>query len=288
MKRITHSHANFFKGFTLIEMLVSILIFSAIMIAVFYFFDRGQWLYLQSDRKSNIQANARLTMEALERDLRMIGYGVPTGGKSGATATRWTPVIFLAGQNQISFRADIDNGSAYLTQNATGTRFNVDPVSDVLKYQAGTNVILVTRRRTWFDSVSTAINTGTGEVTISNTLPAAFPSSSSKAYTMEEVYWRFVAGSKTVQRQENQVRLPTGTAAGTWETVATEVELLQFEYFSGTTPLTSLPLSAGNSNNVNRIVITLVGKDRTDKAGEYQTTTLKSEIRVRNRGRIGG
>jgi len=269
-------------------MLVSILIFSVVMIAVFYFFDRGQWLYLQSDRKSNIQANARLTMEALERDLRMIGYGVPTGGKSGASSTRWTPVIFLANTASISFRADIDNGSSYLRQNATGTTFNVDPVLDLAKYQAGTNLVLVTRRRTWYDSVSTAVNTGTGEVTIANTLPTTFPSNSSKAYTIEEVYWRFDSGRKVVERQENQVRLPTGTAAGTWGTVATEVESLKFEYFSGTSGLTSLPLSTANSNNVDRIVITLVGKDRTDKPGQYQTTTLKSEIRVRNRGRIGG
>ncbi len=281
------------NGFTLIEMLVSVIIFVIILLAVYSFFDKGQWLYLQSDKRSNIQASARLTMEAIERDLRLMAYGVPRAGKVGATATRWTPSLFLADGDQIGFRADIDNGSAYLTQDsASGDTVIFVPAADGGKYPDGTNLIIVSRRTNWFDTVSTGPDSVAGSIDIADPLPTTFRATTGKVYTMEEVFWSFTSDPSypfgTVERQENHPQLPDGTASGTWETMATNVQSLTFEYFAGTVAVTPVPLTSTQAETVTRIVVTLVAKDRSDKVGEYQTVTLKSEIRVRNMGLIGG
>ena len=65
--------------------------------------------HIQSSAK--IQSNVRLAMDKIDRDLRMVGFGVPGGPQISASA-EWTPAIFYASATAIGFRADIDGGYA--------------------------------------------------------------------------------------------------------------------------------------------------------------------------------
>ena len=108
------------KGFTIIEMLVSVLVFSFVMIAVLFLFDKGNWLYLQAESRASMQGNGRIALEAIERDLRMAGLGVPRGTNLNSE-TYWIPEIFTAATSQIGFRGDIDNNNSMLTVDATAS-----------------------------------------------------------------------------------------------------------------------------------------------------------------------
>src|SRR3990170_4444254 len=97
MRFIHMEHRNGWmqRGFTLLEMLISVVIFVFVMLAVYFLFDQGQWLYLHSEKRTNLQDNGRVAMEQMERDFRMIGSGVPTETQESASTT-WTPFIFNA------------------------------------------------------------------------------------------------------------------------------------------------------------------------------------------------
>src|SRR5262245_32676094 len=96
------------NGFTLIEMLVSVAIFAVIMIGVYYFYDSGRWLYLHSENRANMQENGRLAMEGMEREMRMIGFGIP-GGTQINNNVSWNPAIIYGDDNQIGFRGDVNS-----------------------------------------------------------------------------------------------------------------------------------------------------------------------------------
>ncbi len=70
------------------------------------------------------------------------------------------------------------------------------------------------------------------------------------------------------------------TAVGTWVTVAAYVTKLHFDYLTaGGTPL----VMPGDIGSIDKIAITLICRDRSRNAGEYQNTFLKSEVLIRNR-----
>ena len=94
------------NGFTMIEMLVSVVIFGFIVIGIYYFFDSGRWLYLHSEKRSNLQENGRLAIEGMEREMRMIGLGIPNGTQINSNLT-WNPPVIYGTVNTIGFRGDV-------------------------------------------------------------------------------------------------------------------------------------------------------------------------------------
>lgn len=68
------------KGYSLVEVLVVIVIFAIITAGVSAVFLRGQHEYLVREETVRMQQQARLAMTAMERDLRMTGYGLSDVG----------------------------------------------------------------------------------------------------------------------------------------------------------------------------------------------------------------
>ena len=87
------------KGFTLIEMLVSMLVAGILMTGVFSAFNTQQKSYAVQDTVVELQQNIRVGFDVIARDLRMAGFG------SGAT-------IHSAEIDAISFSYDQDNDGA--------------------------------------------------------------------------------------------------------------------------------------------------------------------------------
>src|SRR5206468_12302650 len=62
------------SGFSLIELMVAMSIFLLILVGVFQVFDPSSRAYSTSERKLDVQQNARVAMDVMSRQIRMAGY----------------------------------------------------------------------------------------------------------------------------------------------------------------------------------------------------------------------
>jgi prepilin-type N-terminal cleavage/methylation domain-containing protein len=61
-------------GFTLVELMVAMSIFLLILVGIFQVFDPSRNAYQVSERKLDVQQNARVAMDRMARQIRMTGY----------------------------------------------------------------------------------------------------------------------------------------------------------------------------------------------------------------------
>jgi prepilin-type N-terminal cleavage/methylation domain-containing protein len=62
------------KGLTMIEVLVSLLIFLVVLLAIYQLFDTSHANYASGTKKQDVQQQARLAMEEIVKRVRMAGY----------------------------------------------------------------------------------------------------------------------------------------------------------------------------------------------------------------------
>jgi prepilin-type N-terminal cleavage/methylation domain-containing protein len=302
------------RGFTLLEVLVSVALLSLVILGLYFLFDQGQWLYLESERKSKIQETARLTIEQMERDFRMIGAGVPKGTGPGGVV--WTPFIFTASAFSIGFTADLDNGGHNLSydigQIDNQHIFIGEPSQYFESLDADRNgildtpipIVLVDNGKKWEDLIAISLDSNdTAIVTSADvTNPATFKASESRVQTLERVFYRMLnqAGTLeddgvctdpypycTIQRQEYHTNNPAETdpeaesANAQWETIARNVTFLQFTYFQAD-GVTVVDPATDPLSSIDKIRIKLIVRDRSRRAGIPQDSILKSEVLIRN------
>ena len=282
------------KGFTLIELLVSITILVFILIGVYSLFDQGQWLYLHSEKRANIQDMARLAIEGLERDLRMVGNGVPTAYGIGGGGSSWVPFIFSAGKSFIHFRGDVDSRN---TRPRSDTSANPVLVHDAQlicenPYLVGSiPLVIVNDRRTWAGRDCSSFDAGTNSVTLSAVVSC--PPAECEIYTIEHVFYRLtgdadsdgVCDSTTypfcnIEKLEKYGNTPI-TIGGlgvndTFSLFATNVTELSFRYFTASGTETT------SGNFAQKIRVTLTLRDRSSRPQQYQDVTLGTEVVVRD------
>lgn len=92
------------RGFTLVELLISLLVGSIVMAAVMTSFQSQHNTYLAQDQVVEMQQNARVAMDMLVRDIRSAGYD-PNRLGAGITA---------AGANNLVFTREDDPAAAAL------------------------------------------------------------------------------------------------------------------------------------------------------------------------------
>ena len=71
------------RGFTLIELMISLSIFAVVSAAAFSVLIASQKTATMTDQTVQIQRNVRLAMDLIARDLRMAAYGNPAAGTAG-------------------------------------------------------------------------------------------------------------------------------------------------------------------------------------------------------------
>jgi type IV pilus assembly protein PilW len=95
--RVSPSYSLDRRGFTLIEVMAAVVIFSIVLTAVFATFNFQAQSYTTQSRVAEMQQNLRMTLDTLQRDIRMAGYGIYSditvplsvlGGGSGTVAFR--------------------------------------------------------------------------------------------------------------------------------------------------------------------------------------------------------
>jgi prepilin-type N-terminal cleavage/methylation domain-containing protein len=305
------------RGFTFIELMVSVTIFALVVIGIYYFFDEGQWLYLQSERKSRIQEMGRIAMEQMERDFRMIGAGVPTGvGDDGVTV--WTPFIFNATICSIGFTADVDNGTDELSHNTgidgdnhifigenAGNEYYISrAIADDINPDL--RIVLVSDGQNWEDLIATGLYSTDMThpdmaLETSTDVTGTFLAKDSTVHTLERVFYRLInqAGAVdadgvcdnlvapycTLQRQEFPTNNPAETdpeaesANASWENLAKNVVSLQLSYLNAAGG-TADPLASAVKIG---IVLTIRERSRSQAKPEafQQNTVLRSQVLIR-------
>jgi len=309
---ITRKPEKLSAGFTLVELLVSVLLFSLVVLAIYYFFDKGSWLYLHSEKRSNIQQNARVIMEQMERDFRMIGAGVPKG--TNPAGLSWTPDVFLASSYHIGFTSDIDNGTHGLTEDVgemDNAHIFVGNDSDYFMDLDANNddtldtqlaIVVVNNRRSWEDLIAQGLDSNDQALVTTADVqnPSNFPADRSTVQTLERIFYRMVtqAGVEdndgvctepypfcSIQRQEYHTNDPTETDPETesegadWITIGTNATFLKFEYYHADGILVDELVNPGG---IDQIRITLKCSDRTRTVGQYQYAILESRVLIRN------
>ena len=107
------------RGFSLVEMLISMVI-AIIMVAVMYsFFTNQHRTYVVQDNVADMQQNARMALLTVFRNVRMAGYGVPTTCAMAAINNVAGPDgIFVSDASAIQTLPDSEIFFAELTANA--------------------------------------------------------------------------------------------------------------------------------------------------------------------------
>ena len=71
------------RGFTLIELMISLGIFAVVSMAAFSVLSASQRIATMNDQTVQIQRNVRLAMDLIARDFRMAAFGNPAAGTAG-------------------------------------------------------------------------------------------------------------------------------------------------------------------------------------------------------------
>jgi len=105
------------KGFTLIEILISISITLVIGVAVFQIFHQNERVFYDQNLVTEMQQAARAAIFQTADEIRMAGQGVPMYAETYADASSEDTVAILSGSNatRINFRAGLAPAETSLT-----------------------------------------------------------------------------------------------------------------------------------------------------------------------------
>ena len=268
------------RGFTLLEVLIALGTFLIVLFAVYTSFESSQATYAAGEQKADIQQSARIAMEMMSADLRLAGYGFPTG--AGAV-TVTTPT-------DISFWADLNNASTVIVADvgAGNTTLSVQSAAGI---QAGNTIHLINGTVSEQRTVA-AVNTGVNPQTITLTAATtnAYPWGSQVGRPRLVRYcWYdnpnldgFAPPAACAALPANTIYKDDGDGGGLQPVaniqnfqVGAANFLTQMQYFDANNNATATPA------NIRRITIT-VGVQSPPGAWRPQAFTMISDIRARN------
>ncbi|KMP11571.1 hypothetical protein UR09_02940 [Candidatus Nitromaritima sp. SCGC AAA799-A02] len=273
------------SGFTLIELMISLIIGSLILYGLYKTYIFQDMVLNREGGKIDATQNGRNTVDVLTRDLRMIGTGVPETVDDVLTAADYQSITYLANSWNISTR---------LSSRAVSgdTTLTVEDSSGFIKDQ----VIYICAD----DSASAAITLDSdppNSTTIN--LPAALTGTyptGCRVNVVDTVTYAFAGAPKEIQR----TILPQNALnAGVAETLATDIDYVQFVYYDGYgAPISALgsTLSTSERASVRGIELTVVAlsskednppstvtyDDGSSKTDGYTRVYLESDIKLRN------
>ena len=270
------------RGFTLMEVLIALSTFLIVLVAIYTSFSSSQATYAAGEQKADIQQTARIAMEMMSADLRLAGYGFPTG--AGA--------VTVASPTDISFWADLNNASTVIVadvaaasttlsvQNATGIQ-----VGNIIHLINGT----VSEQRT-VATVTVNPDPAPDTITLTAATTNAYPWGSQVGRPRLIRYcWYdnpnldgFAAPAACGALAANTIFKDEGDGGGLQPVanirnfqVGAVNFLTQMQYFDANNVATATPA------NIRRITIT-VGVQSPPGAWRQQAFTMISDIRARN------
>ncbi len=97
-------------GFTMVELLVALSMFLLILLGIFQLFDPSAAVYLSSQRKLDVQQNARVAMDMMTREIRMAG-NFPENLDADATNDQ-ANAVEIATDGALALAGDLDGSGA--------------------------------------------------------------------------------------------------------------------------------------------------------------------------------
>jgi len=292
------------SGFTLVEAVIAMALSLVVLLGIYAAYAHGTEIKLQVQGSVKIESNVRLAMDRMSRDLRIAGFAVPQGIEIGGTAS-WSPVIFHASATGIGYRADIDGGSAGVicTPSSTNTDCPLNKLRlDSIRYyqdlncvapdgaSGGLNIVVSVDRDEWEPVTCTGYSTGDGSISVTSLTDATFMGGESNVATIEQVYYRYVPGSRqpygSLERLVRYANSPDDSfppSGARWTKVADHLTDFWLEYQDETgMTLVGTPLSAANRAAVSKIVLFMEGYDQIGPRGQPQLIQVRSEVVLRN------
>lgn len=267
----------------MVEMLIAVSAFLVVLLAIYSGFETSQATYGAGQQRANIQQSARIAMELMEGDLRLVGYGFPNGGADCDGDLNPDNAIMVANATFITFCADLLNASTIILNidvNPGDTTLNVQDASGI---QAGDTIFLINGGNGEQLTVQ-AVNTGANPHTIT-TAPgatAAYPwgSQVGRALTVSYCWYDnpdadgIPAPAACAGLLANTLYRDEGVGAGL-QLLANNIQSLQFQYFDANDAPTANPA------DIRRINIALTAQS---PPGWWrpQTFNIASDVRPRN------
>jgi len=264
----------------MMELLIAAVILVILMTAIYSILISSWWTYMTGESKADIQQTARLGIEMMETDLRMIGYGYPTDPALINPKVK----INAASATSIDFWADIKGASTTLAAdvNPGNTTFSVVKAAGI---SAGDTIWLINGGV--FDSFAvTGVNTGANPntITVSGGGPTRLYPQGAQVGRPKRIVYTYTAGTPgSVTRDE-------GEGAGP-QTLLDNVTAFQLQYFDGNNlapcPLSgcsiAAPVSLANLPSIRRMTVSFtVQAPRATGPSGVQSYTTTSDVRPRN------
>jgi len=279
-------------GFTLIELMIALLISSILVIQIYNFFDYQQRSYALQDQLQEMQQNLRVAMDALTRDLRIIGYGVPY-----AASQSTLPRITNATENSITFLANYSDVHTELASDYTsGTRLCVNSKSGF----NSSDTIYITDGNNWNQATITGTGTNSSPCTSKDYLDIS--SALSNTYPVGSTVHVVNTIRYTIDTSKNELERSIDGASA--QPVCNNLDYLEFKYYDGSNniitnpfPYTGVNLTSSQRSSVRKISLLLIGKTSRQEKGHtesgtynngtsysdgYHRTKLQSDVMLRN------
>lgn len=244
------------RGASLIELVFSLAIIPIVMIGVYSLFISGHKSYIVQESLADTQQRARTGMEMMAREIRLAGFGVPEG----------VDEIISIGQEEFSFRANMDNIRAILTSTTFQGQTTLK-VSSGKDFKKNKTIYICDsefceEHTLSKDGASTTLELKEG---LTRTYPAG-----STINVVNEVAYSFK--ENTLYRKVD----------GGVNPVAEDVTILGFTYYDGRGNATQI------SSEVKQVAITITARTvRADpnwkENNGYRTKSLNTFITIRNR-----
>lgn len=146
-------------GFTLLEALISLFIFLAVLTAVLSIYEPSHKIYARGERRADAQDNARLAMGEMSRQIRMAGY-FPENFADPPASPRLALPIRVATDQALAIFGDADGagGSSVFLYCLDGqvVRRSLGVVDDADSYTCGSGEVVaenvIALRFTYYDA----------------------------------------------------------------------------------------------------------------------------------------
>lgn len=262
------------RGLTLVEILVTLSVVLTVLVAIYSVFESSESTYAVGEVKAAIQQEARVVMGLMARDLRLAGYGFPTGANA----------IAAASATSITFWADLTDASTRLSGdvNPGATTLSVESVAGI---QPGDTIFLISGGQ-WEQLTVSAVNAGVtpNNITVNPAVATFYPWPSSVGRPTSVTHcWNDIDGSPgppACGSGATTLFKDAGEGGG-WEALAEGVQSFQFRYFDADEKEILPPIAGGDLANIRRITID-VEIQSPPGSRRPQTFTIGSAVRVRN------
>lgn len=268
------------RGFTLVELLVTLAILGIVMAAVFTIYSTGNTVGLTGENRAEAQQTARAAM-LMEEDLRLIGLGCPPAGCLTPPPAGPQLMITAASPTATTFWADLTNTSTTLTANVNAGAATLSVVSTA-GFAVGDAVYLVNGAQF---ARHTVAGIGPTTITVNPAVacpppapstpcpppPLAYPAGAQVGRPRLIIYsWN--PATQTLSKDPGD-----GTGL---QPLATGIQNFNLRYFD-TNDAEILPANlAANLANIRRIQISMTAQSAA--ALNRGTFTLNSSVRPRN------